>query len=102
MTMLKSDAVTLLGLDNEALIDFITNDLNGTIGAAYANPNGQGRIVVKNGPDSTGGDALAKTGDGTATASATASAVALSALACALGAARIARRGEKREQGVRG
>lgn len=107
MTMLKSDAVTLLGLDNEALIDFITNDLNGTIGAAYANPNGQGRIVVKNGPDSTGGDAtggdaLAKTGDGTATASATASAVALSALACALGAARIARRGEKREQDVRG
>ena len=81
--------------------------MNGAIGAAYANPNGQGRIVVKNGPDSTGGDAtggdaLAKTGDGTAAASATASAVALSALACALGAARIARRGEKREQGVRG
>ena len=102
MTMLKSDAVTLLGLDNEALIDYITDELGGTIGAAYADPNGQGRIVVKNGPDSQGGGALAKTGDGAANASATASVVALCALAGALGAGRVARRRGEREQTMRG
>lgn len=102
MTMLKSDTVTLLGLDNEALIDYITDELGGTIGAAYADPNGQGRIVVKNGPDSPGGSALAKTGDGAASASATASVVALCALAGALGAGRVARRRGEREQTMRG
>lgn len=33
-------------LDNQVLIDYIKNTLGGVIGAEYANPNGQGRIVI--------------------------------------------------------
>ncbi|MCQ4882341.1 hypothetical protein NE624_18860, partial [Alistipes onderdonkii] len=40
------------GLDYEALISFIQNDLGGVVAAdsAYANENGAGRIAVKGGP----------------------------------------------------
>ena len=34
-------------LDNQVLIDYIKDTLNGTIGEAYADPYGEGRIVVK-------------------------------------------------------
>ena len=33
-------------LDNQVLIDYITETLGGNIGAAYDNPTGQGRIVI--------------------------------------------------------
>lgn len=33
-------------LDNQALIDYITGTLGGTVGEAYADPYGQGRIVI--------------------------------------------------------
>ena len=32
-------------LDNQLLIDYIINDLGGTIGSEYADPTGDGRIV---------------------------------------------------------
>ena len=35
-------------LDNQMLIDYITGPLNGVIGEQYADPYGQGRIVVAN------------------------------------------------------
>ena len=34
-------------LDNQVLITYITEGLNGVVGAEYANPYGQGRIVIK-------------------------------------------------------
>ena len=34
-------------LDNQVLIDYIKDTLNGTIGEAYADPYGEGRIVIK-------------------------------------------------------
>lgn len=34
-------------LDNQALIDYITETLQGKIGATYSDPRGQGRIVIK-------------------------------------------------------
>ena len=34
-------------LDNQVIIDYITETLGGTVGQEYANPYGQGRIVVK-------------------------------------------------------
>ena len=34
-------------LDNQVLIDYIKDTLNGTIGEAYADPYGDGRIVIK-------------------------------------------------------
>jgi len=37
-------------LDNQVLIDYITGTLGGNIGAEYADPYGQGRIVVVNEP----------------------------------------------------
>jgi 2',3'-cyclic-nucleotide 2'-phosphodiesterase (5'-nucleotidase family) len=33
-------------LDNQVLIDYITETLGGTIGEAYDDPYGQGRIVI--------------------------------------------------------
>ena len=39
-TYLRPDA----GLDYDALVTYLQDDLHGTIGSAYANPNGQGRI----------------------------------------------------------
>ena len=35
-------------LDNQVLIDYITQSLGGVVGEAYANPYGQGRIVSVN------------------------------------------------------
>lgn len=51
MDMFKNDEAVLLDLDNKALIEYIQIDLNRSIGDEYADPNGQGRIVIKNGPD---------------------------------------------------
>ena len=33
-------------IDSQALSDYLTNDLNGVIGDAYKNPEGQGRITI--------------------------------------------------------
>lgn len=33
-------------LDTQAVINYITNNLNGCIGSEYADPSGQGRIVI--------------------------------------------------------
>ena len=51
LTMFMNDEAVLLDLDNKALIEYIQYDLKGTIGSEYADPDGQGRIVIKNGPD---------------------------------------------------
>lgn len=51
MTMFLDAEPTLVSLDSEALIDYITTDLGGTIGQDYANDAGQGRIVVQEGDD---------------------------------------------------
>lgn len=98
------------GLDYEALISFIQNDLGGVVAAdsAYANENGAGRITVKGGADPAPlpapkpGDAqkLAPTGDAAAT-TAVLCAAALSALACACGSGLAARRRERVENPAR-
>lgn len=36
-------------LDAQAIIEYITEDLNGTVGEEYSNPYGQGRITILNG-----------------------------------------------------
>ena len=44
------DAKTVMenaGLDNQLLIDYITESLGGTVGQDYCDPYGQGRIVIK-------------------------------------------------------
>lgn len=99
------------GLDYEALISFVQNDLGGVVAAdsAYANENGDGRITVKGGADPApkpqpetepGGKALAPTGDSAAT-TAVLCAAALSALACACGSGLAARRRERVENPAR-
>lgn len=100
------------GLDYEALISFIQNDLGGVVAAdsAYANENGAGRIAVKGGPSPVPGPspapvpgnahALVPTGDSTAT-TAVLCAAALSALACACGSGLAARRRERVENPAR-
>ncbi len=100
------------GLDYEALISFIKDDLSGTIRAdsPYADENGAGRILVKTGaavepepipqpqptPNATKGSAtpkpLARTGDAAAPTTAATSALALSALTCVAIATRAVRR----------
>ncbi|PNV67216.1 5'-nucleotidase C-terminal domain-containing protein [Enteroscipio rubneri] len=100
------------GLDYEALISFIKDDLSGVIRAdsIYADENGTGRILVKTGaavepepipqpqptPNATEGGAtpkpLARTGDTAAPTAAATSALALSALTCAAIATRAVRR----------
>ena len=35
-----------MGLDTQLMIDYITNELGGVIGSEYADPYGQGRIVI--------------------------------------------------------
>lgn len=83
LNMFMKDEAVLLDLDNKALIDYIRYDLKGTIGSEYADPNGQGRIVIKDGPDpeptplptpepigGSGGKPLASTGDPAGTAAA--------------------------------
>ncbi|MCR5302313.1 MAG: bifunctional metallophosphatase/5'-nucleotidase [Lachnospiraceae bacterium] len=42
-TIVDEDA----GLDNEVLIDYIVEDLGGTIGSEYSDPYGQGRILIE-------------------------------------------------------
>ncbi|MEI3308339.1 MAG: bifunctional UDP-sugar hydrolase/5'-nucleotidase [Eggerthella lenta] len=51
LTMFMNDEAVLLDLDNKALIEYIQYDLKGTIGSEYADPDGQGRIVIKGGSD---------------------------------------------------
>ncbi len=50
MTMFKDcDMVAKeIALDNQALIDYITEDLGGTVGEEYSDPHGNGRITVVN------------------------------------------------------
>ena len=105
LTMFMNDEAVLLDLDNKALIEYIQYDLKGTIGGEYADPDGQGRIVIKNGPDpepeplptpepadepapGSGGKPLASTGDplGTAVVGAAAVAAAAGAVAVSAGA----------------
>lgn len=50
-TMLNKNPVTLLGLDNEALMEYLQLNLQGTIGQDYANATGAGRITMQVGPD---------------------------------------------------
>lgn len=115
LNMFMGDEAVLLDLDNKALIDYINYDLKGIIGSEYADPKGQGRIVIKDGPDPDpapqpdptpqpepqplpqqpidvpDGKPLASTGDptGAATAAAVVAAVAASAAGAAyLGADR--------------
>lgn len=47
MTMFQNGKVLLesVMIDNQALIDFMAEDLGGTVGSEYADPTGQGRIV---------------------------------------------------------
>lgn len=50
MTMFTDDA-TLIGLDSEALIEYIQDGLGGVIGEQYAEEGGQGRVrIVDHGP----------------------------------------------------
>lgn len=51
MTMFLGLDSVLVGLDSEALIGYISDDLGGVIGQEYANEGGQGRIVLAEGPD---------------------------------------------------
>lgn len=107
LTMFMNDEAVLLDLDNKALIEYIQYDLKGTIGSEYADPDGQGRIVIKNGPDpepeplptpepadepapGSDGKPLASTGDPLGAAVAGAAAVAAAAGAVAVSA--VARR----------
>ena len=50
-TMLNKNPATLLTLDNEALMEYLQVNLHGTIGQAYANAAGAGRIIMQTGPD---------------------------------------------------
>ena len=107
LTMFMNDEAVLLDLDNKALIEYIQYDLKGTIGSEYADPDGQGRIVIKNGPDpepeplptpepadepapGSGGKPLASTGDplGAAVVGAAAVATVAGAVAVSAGARR--------------
>ena len=108
LTMFKNDEAVLLDLDNKALIEYIQYDLKGTIGGEYADPDGQGRIVIKGGSDpeptplptpeptdepveepaAPGGKPLASTGDPFGVAVVGAAAVATVAGAVAVGARR--------------
>lgn len=69
MVMFKDADVLLesVMLDNQALIEYVTKDLKGVIGQEYANPEGQGRIVITkepSGPDDGGDSGDAGAGDG--------------------------------------
>ncbi len=49
-TMFDGTVITAEGgLDNQVLIDYIVEDLGGTIGEEYADPYGQGRITITGG-----------------------------------------------------
>jgi 2',3'-cyclic-nucleotide 2'-phosphodiesterase (5'-nucleotidase family) len=48
-TMFKNNKILKdeVAVDNEILITYLTKNLNGVVGDEYANPAGQGRIVIK-------------------------------------------------------
>ncbi len=48
-TMFKNDKILKdeVAVDNEILITYLTKNLKGVVGEEYANPAGQGRIVIK-------------------------------------------------------
>ncbi|MEG0666403.1 bifunctional metallophosphatase/5'-nucleotidase, partial [Gordonibacter sp.] len=110
-TMFKGSKVIVdeQGLDYEVLITYLKDNLNGIISSSsfYANENGDGRILVKNGPDPVPtpaptpapvkpvADPLARTDDPLLPASAAASTLTLCALAGAACATHALRR--KRE-----
>ena len=50
MSMFSGCSMTAkeIALDNQALIDYITGDLGGTVGEEYSDPRGNGRITVVN------------------------------------------------------
>lgn len=50
-SMLSKNPVTLMGLDNEALMEYLQVNLKGVIGQEYAGATGQGRIAFQVGPD---------------------------------------------------
>lgn len=51
-SMLQKDDVSLLDLDNVALTEYLKINLHGAINQSqYANPNGEGRITLQDGPD---------------------------------------------------
>ena len=50
-TMLNKNPVTLLGLDNEALMEYLQLNLKGVIGQEYDGAAGLGRIATQVGPD---------------------------------------------------
>lgn len=75
MVMFKDGKVLLesVMLDNQALIEYVTKDLDGEIGQEYANPEGQGRIVITeepSDPDDGGGSGEGDAGDGSGDAAA--------------------------------
>lgn len=58
MTMFKdcNIAAKEIILDNQALIDYIIEDLGGTVGEGYSDPHGSGRIVIISEAPETSGD----------------------------------------------
>jgi len=50
-SMLCKNPVTLLGLDNDALMEYVQLNLQGVFGQEYAGAAGQGRIATQVGPD---------------------------------------------------
>ena len=47
-----------IALDNQALINYITEDLGGTVGEEYSDPRGDGRISVVNEAPETSDEAV--------------------------------------------
>ena len=50
-SMLCKNPVTLLGLDNDALMEYVQLNLRGVIGQQYAGAAGQGRIATQEAPE---------------------------------------------------
>ena len=58
-----------ISLDNQALIDYITDDLGGTVGGEYSDPRGSGRITVVNeAPETSDESGTSETSETTGTA----------------------------------
>lgn len=49
--MLTKNPVTLLGLDNDALMEYVQLNLHGVIGQEYDGAAGLGRMTTQVGPD---------------------------------------------------
>ena len=118
-TMFKDSKIIVdeQGLEYEALIAFLQNNLKGTIGSdsIYANEKGEGRILVKNGPDPApipspdpapadpvdpAANPLATTGDSLVPVSTVASTLAFCALVALVGAARALQQRHQRYEQV--